>query len=238
MSSEESPGNDWWQYDQLPSRDTSDWSPAHRGDSPFDAIDFHLDIGCGTVPKARLGIDRFWAPGVDLLIDLEKGLWPTQEPKTEEEKEAFHRTWSMFARFSWDDDEVAPIPGLPFPDDSIKSIITHHCLEHIRDGFIPLMDEMHRVLEPGGFLRIITPLFPSYSAVADPDHKRYFMEGVWETFCGTPEGEHWMESFSVPYTKCRFEMVKEDRSAPTPPDKLWTPEDAREMRVTLRKWKV
>lgn len=128
-------------------------------------------------------------------------------------------------------------PYLPFADNSIKSIITHHFMEHLGDGFLSLMDECHRVLEPGGLMRIIVPLFPSYSAVADPDHKRYFCVGTFGTFCGAPDGSHWMESFSTPYTNCRFEMVHEDFTARSAnQSEWWMPEDARELRVALQKY--
>lgn len=128
-------------------------------------------------------------------------------------------------------------PVLPFADGSIKSIISHHFMEHIGEGFVPLMDECHRVLASGGLLRIIVPLFPSHAAVADPDHRRYFMEKSFEMFCGTPEGHHWAESFSTPYTNCRFRMMDEDITGRNPdPHVWWTPEDAREMRVALVKW--
>lgn len=128
-------------------------------------------------------------------------------------------------------------PELPFPDDSIKSVITHHFLEHVGAGFMPLMDEVHRVLEPGGLFRIIVPLFPSYSAISDQDHKRYFCVETFDSFCGTKQGEHWMESFSTPYTQCRFEKVDEDYTARlSNPSEWWMPGDSRELRVALRKW--
>lgn len=226
----------WWHYENLESRVPCDWSPATRGDREYDQLDFHLDLGAGTVPKARLGIDRFYAPGVDLLIDLER-LQPFKAPHDApaEHDLIARRTFEQFRNYR-DGDSNWRVPGLPFPADSIESIISHHCLEHVGEGFIRLMDECHRVLKPGGIFRIIVPLFPSHTAVADPDHKRYFLEGVFETFCGTRDGDHWMESFSVPYTKCRFEMVDEDISPPTPEIDQWTPRDRREMRVALRKW--
>jgi len=223
----------WWQYDQLPSGEPYDWSPAARGDSPYDNLDFHLDLGCGKLKKGRLGIDRHAAEGVDLLINLEE-MTPVGIGERRDDDPLAQRTFDLFdAR----DEEVNDLchAGLPFPDESIESIVSHHFMEHVGDGFIPLMDECHRILKPGGILRIIVPLFPSRTAVEDPDHRRLFMEGTFETFCGNADGTHWHESFSVPYTSCRFEKVDQDVTAPAEPGQEWGPEDAREMRVALRK---
>lgn len=220
----------WWEYDELQPRGPYDWSPAVRGENEWDTIDFHLDLGCGTVPKARLGIDRHLAPGVDLCIDLER-LVPANLTRAQ----GFNhdRTEDLYAEFKPGMGER----GLPFPDSSIESIVSHHCLEHIDASFIPLMDEVYRVLKPGGVLRAIVPLFPSKAAVEDPDHKRYFMEETFETFCGAEDGSHWHESFSVPYTSCRFEMVHKDITARLEdPAEWWGPEDVREIRVALRKY--
>lgn len=224
----------WWEFDALPSKGPYDWSPAVRGMSEWDTIDFHLDLGCGTVPKGRLGIDRHYAPGVELGIDLET---LTFVPAAGEFTTAAERSWKLYDRYGRAEGSGRFQPVLPFPDNSIESIVTHHCLEHIDQGFIRLMDEIYRVLKPGGILRAITPLFPSKAAVEDPDHKRYFMEETWETFCGAPDGSHWHESFSVPYTQCRFEMVHKDITARLEdPAEWWGPSDVREIRVALRKY--
>ena len=47
---------------------------------------------------------------------------------------------------------------LPFPDDSLDYIFTEHMFEHIsyRDG-AGLLKEAHRILKPGGRIRIATP---------------------------------------------------------------------------------
>lgn len=186
----------------------SAWGDAARGDHPDDNIDFHVDLGCGKLKKARIGIDARPAAGVDIVMDLNSG-----DP-------------------------------LPFSDGVVHSIISHHCLEHIGDGFLSLIDECYRVLIPNGLFRIIVPLFPSWSAVADPDHKRYFMATpdacTFDSFCGTPGDTPqncWQASFSVPYTKARFQRTALDISPPPPPELLWTPQDAREMRVSLRAMK-
>lgn len=217
----------WWAYDQLPSGFPYDWGDVARSDSEWDNVDFHLDLGCGALRKARLGIDRFWSPGVGLLMDLESLTWvPVPEDMGDTAKMIAKRSYELCKETSG---------HLPFPDGSIESIISHHAFEHIGPGFLHLMDECHRVLKSDGLLRIIVPLFPSTSAVADPDHKRYFMEDTWETFCGAEDGSHWMESFSVPYTNCRFEKLDIDTTPPTHPDDRWKKEDAREVRVAFRK---
>lgn len=227
--------SDWWQYENLPSGEPYDWGEAEQGDNPYDNIDFHLDLGAGKLPKGRLTIDRHG--DADILMDLNSlclfKFGELKRPEIFQKPSHEYNFWNTFK--------------LPFADNSIKSIISHHCLEHIGDGFIGLMDECYRILEPGGIFRIIVPLFPSITAIEDPDHKRYFTKDTFETFCGTKEGDHWHESFSVPYTKCRFEEV----------DKVWTPDikfdfqiqddlqgigiddlfaKPRELRVALRKW--
>jgi SAM-dependent methyltransferase len=213
-------------YDLWPSRLGVDWGPgAARGDSPWDKIDFHVDLGCGTRPKGRIGVDRYAAPGVAIVADLDCS-WGG-------------RVYSVAERPGEDAPKVnggefVYKRGLPFSTSSVKSIISHHFFEHIGEGFIPLVDEVYRVLEPGGVLRAITPLFPSTAAVEDPDHCRYFMAGTWDCLCGTPE-HHWMDSFSVPYCKARFERVDLDMTPPLMDvSEWWGPRDQREIRVALK----
>jgi SAM-dependent methyltransferase len=199
-------------------RPHSDWSHANQGDALYDLIDYHVDLGCGTLKKGRIGIDRFPAPGVNVVMNFE-----TMEVK------AIPRTPG--------DDANMPGPmrrQLPFEDNSIESVISHHLLEHIGPGFIPLVDEVYRVLQPGGIFYAITPLFPSRTAVEDPDHKRYIMEGTWETFQGSPQHAHWHSAFSVPYTQARFTIMHKQASPALPPEQQWGPHDARELRVAMR----
>lgn len=56
------------------------------------------------------------------------------------------------------DAELDITKPLPFADNSVNRILIEHCLEHVSapDGF-RFMKEAHRVLEPGGVLRICVP---------------------------------------------------------------------------------
>lgn len=236
--------NAWWNYENLPSGEPYDWGGAARTDNPDDNLDFHLDLGAGRLPKGRLTIDRFDDPTIDIVMDLDKLSTPVPGSRGWERARDFERAKPAEARGVPDGnanpmDGLIPVLGrLPFPTGSIESIITHHCLEHVGDGFIRLMDECHRILKPGGKMRVIVPLFPSTAAVADPDHKRYFMLDSFLPFMGAPDGSSWMESFSTPYSTARFEEGERDHTARNPDPSQWWGEgeaDHREMRITLRK---
>lgn len=203
---------EWWEYDALESGAPYDWSPAGRGDNHWDNIDYHIDLGAGRLPKGRLTIDRHG--DADILMDLD--------------------TLEVYAP----QDLASIFSGLmPFPNDSIESIISHHCLEHIGEGFLRLMDECYRILKPGGVFRIITPLFPSLAAVADPDHRRYFTETTFDSFCGVENTPFWSDVFAEPYTKCRFKKLEQITTPMNPdfPQDVFHPAQAREIRVALQK---
>jgi len=61
---------------------------------------------------------------------------------------------------------------LPFEDNSVSEIKAEHILEHIGEGFIPLMVELYRVAEHGCILDIIVPHHQHDVFYGDPTHKR------------------------------------------------------------------
>jgi hypothetical protein len=61
---------------------------------------------------------------------------------------------------------------LPFEDNSVEEIKAEHILEHIGDGFIPLMQELYRVSEHGCIFDIIVPHHFHEVYYGDPTHKR------------------------------------------------------------------
>ena len=129
----------------------------------------HLDLGCGPVPRNPYDHDEVHA--VDLGTPA--GLDPQ--------------------RFRRANLSLEPIPH---PDSSFDSVSAFDFLEHIprvlvtADGrgtrlpFVELMDEIHRVLKPGGRFYALTPAFPREAAFLDPTHVNFIAEGTWEYFCG------------------------------------------------------
>ena len=70
--------------------------------------------------------------------------------------------------------------GLPFDDNSVDVVRAMDFLEHIPIGkVVPLMDEIWRVLKPGGVLESITPSTDGRGAFQDPTHKSFWNANSW-----------------------------------------------------------
>lgn len=75
-------------------------------------------------------------------------------------------------------EEISPKMQLPFATNSIKNIYCSHVLEHLSNT-IEIINEMHRLLSPDGWLHLVVPHAVSWSGIASPFHKKYFVP---ETF--------------------------------------------------------
>lgn len=76
--------------------------------------------------------------------------------------------------------------SLPFQSDYVDEIVCIHVLEHILD-YQPLMKEFHRILKPGGKLRIWVPHCWSAVAFRMPTHFRYFTYNTFVPFDASNE---------------------------------------------------
>lgn len=70
---------------------------------------------------------------------------------------------------------------LPFENDSVEEIIAHHVLEHIGQGFIPLLKELYRVAKDGCIIDIIAPNERHYVFYGDPTHVRPINTSIFMT---------------------------------------------------------
>lgn len=61
----------------------------------------------------------------------------------------------------------------PFQDASVDEIHLYHVLEHLENP-VKIMEEIHRILKPGGMLYMRVPHFSSMGAFSDITHKRPF----------------------------------------------------------------
>jgi len=73
---------------------------------------------------------------------------------------------------------------LPFADDSVSAMRMSHVLEHMRDT-LALLQDLHRVAEPGCQLTILCPYGSSDDAYEDPTHcQRFYMNSF--SYFGQP----------------------------------------------------
>ncbi|MGE5116054.1 MAG: methyltransferase domain-containing protein [Betaproteobacteria bacterium] len=131
--------------------------------------DAHLDLGCGKFPRNPYGRARL--AGVD--------------------RRALRAADGIEIRAA--DLAVEPIP---WPDASFGSVSAFDFIEHVprllpradgrgtRAPFIELMNEIWRVLAPGGRLWALTPAYPAAAAFQDPTHVNVITERTHEYFCG------------------------------------------------------
>ncbi len=115
----------------------------------------HLDLGCGTRPRNPYGRDELH--GVDIRAHHEPGRVEVRQANL----------------------TLAPIP---YADSHFDSVSAYDFLEHVprvlptpdflgtRFPFIELMNEIWRVLVPGGVFYAVTPAFPHPAAFRDPTH--------------------------------------------------------------------
>ena len=115
----------------------------------------HLDLGCGAVPRNPYRRDELH--GIDIA--------PRHEPGAAEIRRA----------------NLALQP-IPYPDSHFDSVSAYDFFEHVprvlatADGqdtrfpFVQLMNEVWRVLVPGGLLYAYTPVYPHPMAFQDPTH--------------------------------------------------------------------
>lgn len=131
--------------------------------------DRHLDLGCGKFPRNPYG--RGQLAGVDI------------------------RPLPAAPDFDYRTANLSLEP-IPHADSSFGSISAYDFIEHVprilatADGtgtrfpFVELMQEVWRVLAPGGRFYALTPAYPYASAFADPTHVNIITEQTHDYFCG------------------------------------------------------
>jgi len=111
--------------------------------------------------------------------------------------------------------DIAQLPGIdvlhdldvypwPWKDASVDEIVAKDLLEHLED-FMAAMEELFRIVKPGGRVRLKVPYWNSWSRQADPTHRRGFHEITFRFF--DPSSPYCRER--PYYTNARFYIVKE-----------------------------
>jgi glycosyltransferase involved in cell wall biosynthesis len=116
--------------------------------------------------------------------------------------------------------------GIPLPDNSVGVVRAHDALEHIKNSQ-HLMNEIHRVLAPGGILLSMTPSTDGRGAFQDPTHISFWNQNsffyytrpqqaqyihqtnlFWEAKLTTVFPTKYHENNNIPYVIARLEVRK------------------------------
>ncbi|WP_254216871.1 class I SAM-dependent methyltransferase [Synechococcus sp. CCY 9618] len=149
-----------------------------------------LDLGCGTVPRNPFKAGR--SHGIDIRNIPEHGVVSA-------------------------DLSNGPIP---FPDSCFDFVTAFDFIEHVprvvctagstRFPFVALMDEIHRVLKPGGIFFSKTPAFPSQEVFQDPTHVNPITENTLPLyFCRKGQEHPWARMYGFSGT---FELMAQGHS--------------------------
>jgi SAM-dependent methyltransferase len=145
-----------------------------------------LDLGCGTSPRNIFGASEIH--GVD-IVDHSNPLIRAADLARE---------------------------PIPFADNSFDFCTAFDLIEHIprtgaMDGkstlpFVALMNEIHRILRPGGLFLHSTPAYPSKQAFQDPTHVNFITEDTFPIYFCRPNLWASKAGYSYGFTGC-FELL-------------------------------
>jgi predicted SAM-dependent methyltransferase len=76
-------------------------------------------------------------------------------------------------------DAVVDLEVYPWPieSDSAEDIVCNHYFEHVTD-LMQFMNEVYRILKPGGKIKIVSPYYTSMRCWQDPTHKHAISEAT------------------------------------------------------------
>jgi SAM-dependent methyltransferase len=90
---------------------------------------------------------------------------------------------------------------LPFDENSVDEIRSYHCFEHL-DDLVALMNDIYRILKPGGILLCTVPHVSNIEYFRDPTHKRPFISSTMDYFI---KGHK-----PIAYTDIEFEYIRKE----------------------------
>jgi SAM-dependent methyltransferase len=100
--------------------------------------------------------------------------------------------------------ELSVLPW-PIGEDTVDEIRMIQVIEHLPD-IVGTMEEIHRILKPGGRAVIAYPWYRSYGAYSDPTHVHFLNDRMIDYFTDSPYGMRYGYS-AKKFTLHRRELV-------------------------------
>jgi len=100
----------------------------------------------------------------------------------------------------WDLDQVP----WPFADSEFDTVECFDVIEHV-ESVVRCLEEVHRVLRPGGRLRLTTPHFSCANSYIDPTHRHHLAHASFDYFCeGHPLNYYGKARFAIALRRIEF----------------------------------
>lgn len=169
--------------------DVESWVAPHGAPARHLSNASSLDLGCGANLYNPFGAHQI--SGVDVRDDLERNVRKA---------------------------DLATGP-IPFGDNQFDFVTARDFVEHVprllylperRLPFVELMNEVHRVLKPGGMFLSVTPVYPFGPAFQDPTHVNVITDATFPEYFCLPRRIATMYGF-----RGEFELVGQTVLAPT-----------------------
>lgn len=135
-----------------------------------------LDLACGNNKRENFkGVDLVKTESTDYVVDLQQFPWPIESESVEEINCSHY---------------IEHIPHTNYRAEINKILEESNNFEEFKtnfknnppelDGFIKFINEIYRILKPGGTVKIIAPYYSSIRSIGDPTHIRQIGDStVW-----------------------------------------------------------
>lgn len=158
-----------------------------------------IDLACGDNKREDyIGIDKIKTASTDYVWDLEVFPWPIESDSVEEINCSHY---------------IEHIPHQN-PRKEIEKVLNESSSfeefkkkfkekEEEKDGFVKFINEVYRILKPGGKVHIVSPYYTSMRAFGDPTHTRYIADSsLWYL------SREWMETNNLSHygLDCDFDV--------------------------------
>jgi SAM-dependent methyltransferase len=148
-----------------------------------------LDLACGNSKREGfVGVDISLDTQADYLCNLDEYPWKLRKITRAEDGSV---------------KEVEFDAGKVIDDDSVFEIHCSHFIEHVAD-IKAFMEEIYRILIPGGRVTFYAPYYSSVRAMQDYTHKRFISEATFLYF-----NKKWMDTNKLQHygVRCNFAVL-------------------------------
>jgi len=135
-----------------------------------------LDLACGDNKReGYIGIDIAKTDGVDHIVDLQAYPWPIESESAEEINCSHYIEHIKHDNVALDLKQVLDKSS---SFEEFKENVNNTDFLAPQDGFVKFINEVYRILKPGGKVYMVAPYWSSHRAVGDPTHVRHIADST------------------------------------------------------------